>query len=511
MPYKSMRVIQLDLYQRRNEVKVSRGNFIAGQWIESTGLPFASWDPATGKMIWEGNAATDQEVDAAIAKATQAFDEWSSAPVEERISYLQAFHKCVTEIQDELMSAISQETGKPLWESRGEVTSVAAKIAISIDAYQNRCQEMIRPHFHVSSITRHRPHGVVAVLGPFNFPAHLPNGHIIPALLAGNCIVFKPSEHTPLIAELLIGCWEKAGLPKGVINMIQGWKETGKYLAAHPGIQGLFFTGSANTGLSLANSFATHLEKILALEMGGNNPLVIGKISDFKTVSYLIVQSAFLTSGQRCSCARRLIVNEDANGDRLIEMLLLLMDSITIGPYTDSPEPFMGPVISEGTAGYLLGVQQDLISSGGIPLRKMQHLKEGTGFLSPGLIDMTLVANRSDSEIFGPLLQLIRVPDFAAAIREANQTIYGLSAGLMSDDPEEYRQFYRKIRAGIVNWNSPLTGASSGAPFGGIGMSGNHRPSAYYAADYCAYPVASMEASEIKKPENLTPGIEFPW
>jgi succinylglutamic semialdehyde dehydrogenase len=483
-------------------------HFINQEWCRGTGPIFSSVDPATGHIVWQGHAATASEVQKAVEAAQSAFEGWFETPLKKRILFLEGFREALTTTQNVLAETISKEMGKPLWEAKSEVSAMIHKIAISIEAYHQRCMELRREQPSAVSITRHRPHGVLAVFGPFNFPGHLPNGHIIPALLAGNTVIFKPSELTPLVAEVTMRCWEKSALPKGVINLIQGGKETGKLLSTHPGIQGLLFTGSWQTGKLFAEQFASHPEKILALEMGGNNPLIVSRVSNLKGAAYLTIQSAYLTSGQRCTCARRLIVPEGKNGDAFIQELIHMIKTIKVGPYTQIPEPFMGPVISEAAANKLLMTQKELANEGST-LVAMEALKPGTALLSPGLIDVTHVAKRSDEEIFGPLLQLIRVPDFQAAIEEANNTSYGLAAGLLSDSEEEYRKFYNRIRAGVVNWNTQLTGASSAAPFGGVGRSGNHRPSAFYAADYCAFPVASLETAEIKTPATLAPGIAF--
>ena len=241
--------------------------------------------------------------------------------------------------------------------------------------------------------------------------------------------------------------------------------------------------------------------------MGGNNPLVVSHVDDTAAAAYMTIQSAYLSSGQRCTCARRLIVPEGSDGDNFIQILLQMIKAMSIGPYTAIPEPFMGPVISEAHALKILAAQDDLIAKGAIPLFPSSHLCPGTGLLSPGLIDVTPIKERPDNEIFGPLLQLIRVKDFQAAIEEANRTRFGLAAGLLSDSNAEYQQFYQQVHAGVINWNAPLTGASSAAPFGGVGCSGNHHPSAYYAADYCSYPVASIESSQLRMPASLSPGL----
>jgi len=484
-------------------------HFIHGTWVKGSGSPLVSLNPATQKIVWEGTEASQEDVDAAVNSAKEALKAWSSHDLAARIYHMHAFRDSLTRSKDMLAEAISKETGKPLWESKTEVTSMINKIAISIEAYSIRCPEVFREQSQGYSVTRHRPHGILAVLGPYNFPGHLPNGHIIPALLAGNTIIFKPSELTPLVGELTIECWEASGLPKGVINLIQGGGKTGEFLSKHPLIDGLLFTGSWKTGKLLAENFAKTPQKVLALEMGGNNPLVIGSISDMKTAAYLTIQSAFLTSGQRCSCARRLIIPNDQQGDKFLKVLIEMMQKIKIGAYNEHPEPFMGPVISQHAADALLDKQSQLIAQGGFSLLPMNSLPQGPAFLSPGLIDVTKISKREDEEIFGPLLQVIRVPNFESAIDEANDTRYGLTAGLFSNNEAEYHLFFNRVKAGVINWNMQMTGASSSAPFGGVKQSGNNRPSAFYAADYCAYPIASLEAKTLAMPKSIAPGMHL--
>lgn len=479
------------------------------EWREGTGTLFTSHDPATHAPLWQGRAASPSDVDAAVLSAQNALQSWYELSTDERFVYLKEFSRLLRESQSSFAEIISKETGKPLWDARGEVEGMINKAPLSLEAYTLRCAELTKQQPHARSITRHRPHGVVAVLGPYNFPGHLPNGHIMPALLAGNTLVFKPSELTPLVAEETLLLWQKAGLPEGVLNLVQGGRETGHAVVHHPAIQALFFTGSYQTGLYLSGLFGTMPGKMLALEMGGNNPLVVGEISDFNAAAYVILQSAFLSSGQRCTCARRLIIPTSQVGDELLQTLIKQIETITVGPYTQIPEPFMGPVRTEGQAQSLLDTQEALRLKGGKALCSMRPLQQGKAFLSPGLMDVTSISNRPDEEIFGPFLQVIRVSDFQEAIHEANRTKFGLSAGLLSQKQEEYALFYQQIQAGVVNWNAPLTGATSAAPFGGIKCSGNHRPSAFYAADYCAYPVASLETAELKMPHVQSPGMHF--
>jgi succinylglutamic semialdehyde dehydrogenase len=448
----------------------------------------------------------ESEISRLVAAARQAFGAWSSTPLEQRIALLRALADHYRGQRESIARKISEETGKPLWESRQEVDSMANKIPISIEAYQERCREQSRALPDATGFTRFRPHGVLAVLGPFNMPGHLPNGHIVPALLAGNTVILKPSELTPRSGEIFAGAFAAAGFPGGVFNLVQGGKETGAKLARHRDVNGVLFTGSTAGGIAIRRDCADQPGKILALEMGGNNPLIVHEAGDVVAAAYLIVQSAYVTAGQRCSCARRLIV-VGKQWDALASRLVGIIKNIRIGLPSDDPQPFMGPVISAAAAEKLLRVQAELIRGGGIALAEMTRSPRHPALLSPGLIDVTDVGNRPDAEIFGPILQVVRVDDFDAAIREANNTSYGLSAGVISDNADLYRRFLREIRAGAVAWNRPLTGASSQLPFGGIGQSGNHRPGGYFAADYAVYPVAAMESPKAQLPEKLPPGI----
>jgi succinylglutamic semialdehyde dehydrogenase len=419
---------------------------------------------------------------------------WASRALAYRIETMRRFANVVRQRSDQFADTIARETGKPLWEARTEVESVIAKVDISVSAYAERtAQRRMEAPMNSRMALRHKPHGVLAVLGPYNFPAHLPNGHIVPALIAGNAVVFKPSEKTPATGALLVECLHAAGVPEETVRLVIGGPAEGKELAASPDIDGLLFTGSARTGLALNRAFAERPEKILALEMGGNNPIVVWDTPDLHTAAVLVVQSAFTTAGQRCTAARRLIV-EDRLAEPLLTEVQRLCDRLIVGAPHDEPQPFMGPVIDNDTADGLTESFLALMMKGGRPLRHMGRPDPERPFLTPGIIDVTDVPDRPDIELFGPLLQVVRVDDFDAAIRSANDTRYGLSASLVSQTPALYDRFWANAKAGIINWNKPTNGAASTVPFGGIGWSGNHRPSAYYAADYCAYPVASNEA-----------------
>ncbi|MCG9625713.1 succinylglutamate-semialdehyde dehydrogenase [Vibrio mediterranei] len=482
--------------------------WIAGNWVAGQGDTFQSLSPYNNQTIWEGQSATAQQVESAVSAARQAFIEWKKRPFEEREAIVLSFAEKVKERSEDIAIAIAKETGKPLWETRTEAGAMAGKIAISIRAYHQRTGETQREAAGNQIVLRHRPLGVMAVFGPYNFPGHLPNGHIVPALLAGNTVVFKPSEQTPLVGELAMKLWEEVGLPSGVINLVQGGKETGIALADSKGIDGVLFTGSANTGHILHRQFAGQPGKMLALEMGGNNPLVISEdFGDIDAAVYTILQSAYISAGQRCTCARRLYVPFGQKGDQLVERLISAIGKIRIDEPFAEPAPFMGPQISEQAADHIIAAQTELLKLGGKSLVEAKRLQ--AAFVTPALIDATNIEQLPDEEYFGPLLQLVRYETLPQAVELANDTRFGLSAGLISQSDEEWQYFVDHIRAGIVNRNRQLTGASGDAPFGGPGASGNLRPSAFYAADYCAYPMASMEGDNTVLPATLSPGIEL--
>ncbi|MCB1180600.1 MAG: succinylglutamate-semialdehyde dehydrogenase [Chlamydiia bacterium] len=464
-----------------------------------------SINPATGDILWKGKASTPDEICAALHVASQAFEAWSNLRVDTRVQFIKQFQTKLLEKRESFAELISKEVGKPLWESLQEVEAMVEKVKISIEAYDERCS--LKKHLKgmTTISTAYKPHGPCAILGPFNFPGHIPLGQIIPALIAGNTLVFKGSEQAPLVGFKLTELLED--LPSGVFNYLTGAKDVGHALAISPYIKGVFFTGSYQGGKELAKALGPLPNKILALEMGGNNPLVISSIEDHETAAYLTIASSFLTSGQRCSCARRLILSEGKQEDEFLKVLSHMIDMIQIGPYTQDPEPYMGPLISNKSADWALDVQKQLLSSGGISLNLMKRTRNKLPFLSCGLIDVTDISDRKDEEVFAPLLKVIRVKNFKEAIKEANNTEYGLCASLLSANAKEFELFFNQVNAGVINWNVPSTGASSLAPFGGIGKSGNYHPSGYYATDYCSYPVASITTASLFLPKTLPPGI----
>lgn len=483
--------------------------YLQGQWVNGHGGVLKKTNPSDQNLIWQGHEANAADVEFACHAARQAFPLWAKTPLEQRIKMIERFAELVDEQKSELARIISLETSKPYWETLTEVQSMVAKVTISIRAYHQRTGESFTEMVDGAASLRHRPHGVLAVFGPYNFPGHLPNGHIVPALIAGNTIVFKPSELTPWTAEETIKLWQQAGLPEGVINLVQGGRETGITLANEPQIDGLLFTGSANTGYHLHRQLGGAPEKILALEMGGNNALIIEDIVDMDAAVHLAIQSAFISAGQRCTCARRILVKSGAQGDLFIQRFVDVAKQLKIGAWDAQPQPFMGGLISHKAVEQLLNAQKQLLALGATALLKMTHVDSQSSWLTPAILEVSNLVDVPDEEYFGPLTKIYRYETFAQALAIANNTRFGLSVGLVSPQRELFNQLLLEARAGIVNWNKPLTGASSAAPFGGIGASGNHRASAFYAADYCAWPMASLESETLVLPSTLSPGISL--
>lgn len=458
----------------------------------STG-EIVSFEPATGSELWRGRIGDADDV---VARARRAWPLWAAQPLSTRIELMRRFANEVRKESDKLADLIARETGKPLWEARSEVDSVVDKVEVSVRAYAERTsQRKLDSALNGTSAVRHKPHGVLAVISPYNMPALLPAAQIIPALIAGNVVVFKPSEKAPATGDLLVRCFHRAGISAAVVQLMLGGPEQGQALAMHDGVDGVLFTGSAHAGVSINRKLASNPGKLVALELGGNNPIVVWDTPKIVDAAAIVVQSAFTSAGQRCSSARRLIVKSTMY-DAVITEVRRLTERLIVGAPFDTPTPFMGPVIDNAAADGLTESFVYLLSNGGRAIKHMARLREDLPFVSPAIIDVTRIEERPDVELFGPLLQVIAVDDFDEAIAEANNTRFGLVASLLGGSPQDYNRFWANVRAGVVNWNRPTIGENAGAPFGGTGLSGNNRPGGYYMADSCAYPVSSAEMEQ---------------
>ncbi|NNF53162.1 MAG: succinylglutamate-semialdehyde dehydrogenase [Acidimicrobiales bacterium] len=475
---------------------------IDGRWRQGKGPELTSGNPADGRTVWSAGQATAGDVADALASSRSAQPSWDHTPLNEREAVLRRFEELVNENKEEFAVLISSETGKPLWEAATEVAAVAGKVALSIEAYKDRTPSV---EFSETARLSHRPLGVMGVLGPFNFPAHLPNGQIVPALLAGNAVVYKPSELTPAVAQFHVDLLQKAGLPPGILNLVIGGRDVGAALV-DGAVDGIAFTGSVATGRALHRALADRPNVLLALEMGGNNPLVASSWDDLGAAVNTIIRSAFLTAGQRCTCARRLYIPSSVEGDDLLEALVNTTMRLRVGAYDDNPPPFLGPVVSAAAAASIRASITDLVASGATALTGPGEPIPGTGFVRPTILDADHVAI-PDEEIFGPVLTVQRFEHLHEVFGRATATDFGLAAGLLSTSAEEFQEFQQTVRAGVINWNTPTTGASGRLPFGGVGASGNHRPAGWTAADFCSYPVAMVTYASVTDSDSPLPGL----
>lgn len=482
-------------------------NLIGDRWFDGLGDAFEGRSPAGDSVICAGHIASPEQVSEAIDSASGAFRSWSEVTLDERFGIARRFADLVNQKKEELARLISIEVGKPLWESRTEVAAVIGKITNSIDAILKRRWTTTEQIGSYVAVTRFRPHGVMLVLGPFNLPAHLPGAHIVPALLAGNTIVFKPSELATAVGQWLAATWREAGLPAGVLNLVHGGAPVAIHAAQTPAIAGVLFTGSHRAGASLHRLLAGQPEKVLALELGGNNPLVVHRCTDVHRAAITVINSSFITSGQRCTCARRLIVVGQSECDHLLDKLRELVPLVRVADPLSEPQPFMGSLIHAAAAQSMLDAQTKLIRNGAEAVVSMSKVNDHPAMLRPGVLraDAGIL---DDCEHFGPMLTAHVANDLDEAIQLANATRFGLSAGFLGDEVDDFHYFLHRIHAGIVNWNRQTTGANGKLPFGGIGQSGNHKPSGFFAADYCSYPIASLESPDLAEGSTPVPGLE---
>jgi succinylglutamic semialdehyde dehydrogenase len=451
-----------------------------------------SRNPADGSIVFEQPASSPAEVTAAVDAACEAQEQWQRTPLEERERIVRAFADYVAGHAESLAQLITREVGKLRADAAAEVAAVVAKAEITIEMMRGRRGDLDHEVRGVISQVRYRPLGVVLVLGPFNFPAHLPGGHIIPALLAGNTVVFKPSELAPAVGQWITNAWTEAGLPSGVLKLIQGDGEVAKAAIDDQRIAGVFFTGGYHAGKAIHRQLAGRPEVLLALEMGGNNPIILAPPFDHDTAIQTIATSAFISAGQRCTCARRLIAIDDPEGQAALDSLVELVGRMKPGLPLDPIDADLGPVVTAQAATRLLATQEAWLDAGGWARLTMTRSPRCNALLTPGIIDMTDAKLLHDDEWFGPLLQVKRVADFDQAINVAKATRFGLAAGLVGGTKAMFEELRQSLAVGILNWNLPTTGASSRLPFGGVGHSGNHRPAGSFAVDFCNDPVASM-------------------
>lgn len=446
------------------------------------------------------------QVDAAVAAAREAQPAFAAVPLADRAQLVRRVGAALKEREEELARAIALDVGKPLWEARTEAQACAAKAAITADEGVKLVTAFAAPG-QGGAECRFRPLGVLAVLGPFNFPVHLPNGHVLPALLCGNAVVFKPSEIAPHAAEVYARCLDRAGLPRGVFNLVQGGARTGGALSAHPGVDGVLFTGSWAVGQAILG--ATHGQtKLLALEMGGKNAAIVLSDADPEKAAYDVLFSAFVSAGQRCTAASRAIVVGDAR--RFASRIASLARQLSVGHPLDEGV-FMGPLASPSA---LEKFEAGVRAAGAESLLEPQRLKprglEGC-YVSPSVhfVGMRRGTAYEREELFGPDLAVYPASSEEEAVEIANATEYGLAASVHTASGSAFDRCQRALECGVVNWNAPTVGASGRLPFGGLKRSGNHRPAALWSPLYCTAPVAVLRGEATLDRRKLAPGIAW--
>lgn len=468
-------------------------DYIDGVFRPVTGDGVVTRDPARpSSVVWCGTPVL-AHAEEAVHAARRALPGWRALALEERRTQLERWRETCVRNAGRLAAAISREIGKVRWEAELEAKIVAEKVSITLE---DRVLARVAG-FEVAAgagktgICTFRPHGVMAVLGPYNFPAHLPNGHIVPALLLGNTIVFKPSEKGASVGQLLAELAHEAGFPAGVFNVVQGGAAIASRLSTHDGVDGVLFTGSFPVGRRILEANLDTPGRLIALEMGGSNPTVVTANADLRRAAIECARASFATTGQRCTCTRRIIV-EDSVADRFVPMFLKLASNLVVAAADDGVPAFMGPLVTAEARDAVLSAQHTLASRGRL-LLEASVLDRAGFFLTPGVVEIDRFCRASEEvEIFGPFVQIARASDLRDAIEQANATQFGLAASLFSNEESEWRQFFDASRAGCINLNTGTAGASSKLPFGGLGRSGNHRPAGAFAVDSVAYPVATM-------------------
>lgn len=492
-----------------------RGDYIDGRFVPVTKGDGEIKDisPADLKDNIMNIPYKNDHVEEACRAAKKAYPKWGQLSFDERKSYLMRLKEQFDLHSEQMAQLISRDTGKSLWDATTEAKALGAKIDITLSHSIKLIAEerVVNALPQVDGVIRHRSRGVMAVVGPFNFPAHLPNGHIIPALIAGNTVVFKPSEQTPAVGQFMAELIDKAQFPPGVFNLVQGEAETGRRLVANEDVDGILFTGSYEVGLKIKQETLTHYWKLLALEMGGKNATVVWDDADMDKAIYETLVGAYMSTGQRCSCTSRVFVHPKI-ADEFTEKFYQAAKKLTIGHW--SKNPFMGPLINGSAVEKYLRFQEiaNRENCESLMRGKVLDLDPKGHYVTPSIH----LVNKYDpnsvyqkSEIFGPNVAINTSDNFDDVMNMVNASGYGLVMALFTKNKDLYEQALFKARVGLLNWNRTTNGASSKLPFGGMGKSGNDRPSAHFAIQYCTVPVASLEDPTPFDATKVLPGMNL--
>ena len=475
----------------------------------SVAQDIVSFDPARPSVEVARVRVDAGAVDAAVRAARAAFPAWGARSMDERAALLQAWSATCARHAERIAVAIMRETGKVLAEARQEAALLSDKVAVTLE---ERVRARVTGYEFPANPTRsnrcsYRPFGVMAVIGPFNFPAHLPNGHWVPALLAGNTVVFKPSEKAPGVGALMAELMAEAGMPAGVFNLVQGRGDAAAALVDHADVDGVLFTGSWPVGRRIMERNLDRPGRMVALEMGGSNPAIVMDDADLRQAVIECVRCAFITTGQRCTCTRRVVVHR-AVTERFIAAFVDCAHTLTLGAGDADPAPFMGPLVGREAREAALAFQAECAARGERVLLEARVPAGDGWFLTPGVLQAARFERETDREVFGPVVRIAVAEDLQDAIVQANATDFGLAASIFTRSEANVAAAMAGLRAGCINVNCGTAGASGKLPFGGLGRSGNLRPAGAAMIDACAYPVATM--SEQGSAATVAPGMTVP-
>lgn len=496
------------LFQRLYMNTVLRGDYFNGQFTHSNGISDLSKADETinkkspadlGQHLWDAPVFYNH-INQVIESSMKGFEVWRKLTFDERVSYLKKYQEIVRRRKDEIAMALCLEVGKPLWEAKTEAAALDSKVSVTItDSLERIKQETINNVMpKIDGHVVYKPLGPCFVIGPFNFPCHLANGQILSALLAGNSVIFKPSEKTIYSAQLMIECFHEAGFPVGVINFINGTGKTASEISKDSRIKGIFFTGSRGVGLKILDNTYRDLNKLVALELGGKNSTILHHDTNISHALPELIRACYLTTGQRCTSTSMILVHKKIEQE-FIGKFKDVTGRIIVGhPTQTNPEPFMGPLIDESAEKMYFDFCQNGILEGAEEILAPQKLNIGFNghYVSPSIHYVAhpkLDGKFIQDEIFGPNCFFIPYENIEDAIQIANSTSYGLAASVFTKNQDIYKLCLRDIDSGLINLNRSTVGATARLPFGGVKNSGNHRPAAVSMIDHCAHAIASLE------------------
>jgi len=458
-------------------------NFIAGEW-QVADTTFDNMSPNhTNKLVGRFPNSTAKDVDAAVRAAVDAYPAWKKTPAPERAKVLYRLALILEGMKEDMAREMTLEMGKSLEEARGDIQE-AIDMAYYVAAEGRRLFGQTTPSELPNkwAMTLRQPVGVCGLITPWNFPIAVPSWKLLPCILAGNTVVFKPAEDAPLMGQRFVEAFDQAGLPKGVLNLVQGiGNQAGKALVEHKDVRLISFTGSSETGAQVAKTCGEQLKRV-ALEMGGKNACIVMEDADIALAAKGLAWGAFGTSGQRCTATSRLLVQSSVK-DALLDKLLEHTHALDVGDTNEGAA--IGPLVNQAQLDKVLRYIEIGKNEGARLRCGGERVNREGFFVSPTIFDNVTPSMRiAQEEIFGPVLSVIEFDTFEEAIEIANGVEYGLSSAIFTNSMSQAFRAINELEAGITYVNAPSIGAEVHLPFGGVKKTGNgHREAAETALD----------------------------